>query len=153
MKSPSTFDDSSLPTSPTLVARVRANEATAWQRLVDLCGPLVFAWAGRGGLSHDDAADVIQEVFASVAKAIGRFDPSAKGRFRGWPWTITRNKVRNHYRRRSPFEARGGDTAIALLVQLPESWDDDNSEVTRDDVRALYHRARKLIRADFEPQT
>ncbi len=153
MQPPSTFNHSSFLTSPSLVQRVRANEATAWQRLVDLYGPLVFAWAVRGGLTHEDAADVMQEVFASVAKAIGRFDPTAEGRFRGWLWTITRNKVRDHYRHRSPFAARGGDTAMGLLSQLPETWDDDGSDAARDDVRALYHRAMELIRGDFEPQT
>ena len=151
-------DASSSATSLSLVERVRANDSAAWQRLVDLYGPLVFAWACRGGLSEEDSADAMQEVFISVSKAIGRFDPAAEGRFRGWLWTITRNKLRDHHRRVSPDEARGGDTAMRLLAQLPghdlpERWNDDSSDVTRQDVRALYHRALHLIRSDFEPRT
>lgn len=145
---------SSSATSPTLVGRVQANEQAAWQGFVDLYGPLIFSWARRGGLSDEDSADVMQEVFTSVAKAIRRFDPAIRGRFRGWLWTITRNKIRDHHRRSAAEpEGRGGDTALRELAALPEVWDDDTSEATRHEVRALYHRALELIRHDFEPQT
>ncbi|MDA1050669.1 MAG: sigma-70 family RNA polymerase sigma factor [Planctomycetota bacterium] len=147
-------DASSHATSPTLVGRVQANEAAAWQRLVDLYGPLIYSWAGRGGLADEDAADVMQEVFAAVAKAIRRFDPAARGRFRGWLWTITRNKIRDHHRRLvDEPEGRGGDTALRELSELPDQWDDDASDATRHEVRALYHRAVEIIRKDFEPNT
>jgi RNA polymerase sigma-70 factor (ECF subfamily) len=137
-----------------LVDRVQANDDAAWQRLVDLYGPLIFSWGCRGGLSGEDAADVMQEVFASVAQAIGRFDPAAEGRFRGWLWTITRNKIRDHHRRATPQTvARGGDTALRELAQLPEQWDDHASDATRNEVRSLHHRALELIRQDFQPQT
>ncbi|QDV44083.1 RNA polymerase sigma factor [Stieleria neptunia] len=149
-------DSSSGQTSLTLVGRVQADDQAAWQRLVDLYGPLIFSWGCRGGLSVEDAADVMQEVFTSVAKAIRRFDPAARGRFRGWLWTITRNKIRDHHRT-SEAKARGGDTAFGELAeypdQLPEQWDDDASDVTRHEVRALYHRAMELIRTDFQPHT
>ena len=154
MSSATPFDGSSSKTSPTLVGRVQANEAAAWQRLVDLYGPLIYSWACRGGLASEDAADVMQEVFAAVAKAIRRFDPSARGRFRGWLWTITRNKLRDHHRRFAEEpNGRGGDTALRELAELPEEWDDDTSDATRHEVRSLYHRALDLIRNDFEPQT
>lgn len=150
----SQHNESSHATSPTLVGRVQANEQAAWQRLVDLYGPLIFSWACRSGLSNEDAADVLQEALASVAKAIRRFDPAARGRFRGWLWTITRNKIRDHHRRSANEPAgRGGDTALRDLAELPEEWDDDASEATRLEVRALYHRAMELIRSDFQPQT
>ncbi|MEO8495950.1 MAG: sigma-70 family RNA polymerase sigma factor [Planctomycetota bacterium] len=147
-------DSSSHATSPTLVGRVQANEQAAWQRLVDLYGPLIFSWARRGRLSSDDAADVMQEVFAAVAQAIRRFDPAGRGRFRGWLWTITRNKIRDHHRRLAAEpEGRGGDTAVRELAELPAEWDDDSSNATRHEVRALFHRALQMIRNDFEPQT
>lgn len=96
----------------------------------------------------------MQEVFTSVAKAIRRFDPAIRGRFRGWLWTITRNKIRDHHRRSAAEpEGRGGDSALRELAALPEVWDDDASEATRHEVRALYHRALELIRNDFELQT
>jgi RNA polymerase sigma-70 factor (ECF subfamily) len=154
MESSKSSDHSLHDTSPTLVGRVQANEQTAWQRLVDLYGPLIYSWGLRGGLASEDAADVTQEVFAAVARTIRRFDLAAKGRFRGWLWTITRNKIRDHHRRQAGEpEARGGDTALRQLAELPDEWNDDASEATRDDVRALYHRAMNLIRTDFQAQT
>lgn len=154
MSSAKPSDASSYATSPTLVSRVQANEEAAWQRLVELYGPLIFSWACRGGLSGEDAADVMQEVFAAVARAIRRFDPAARGRFRGWLWTITRNKIRDHHRRIADEpEGRGGDTALRQLAELPEEWDDDASDATRLEVRSLFHRAMELIRNDFEQQT
>jgi hypothetical protein len=50
-------------TSFTPVGRVQANDDAAWQRLVDLYGPLIFSWGCRAGLSVEDAADVMQEAF------------------------------------------------------------------------------------------
>ncbi|MCG8649046.1 MAG: sigma-70 family RNA polymerase sigma factor [Pirellulales bacterium] len=141
-------------TSLTLVARAQANDQAAWQRLVDLYGPLIFSWGCRGGLSAEDSADVMQEVFASVAKAIARFDPTAQGRFRGWLWTITRNKICDHHRRSADQPlGKGGDTALRRMTQLPEQWDDHQSEVTEDEIRSLCHRALELIRPDFQPHT
>jgi RNA polymerase sigma-70 factor (ECF subfamily) len=143
-------DESSSVTSPTLVGRVQANEEAAWQRLVELHGPLIFSWGCRAGLSGEDAADMMQEVFAAVAKAIRRFDPAARGRFRGWLWTITRNKIRDHHRHLTAEpEGRGGDSALRELAELPEEWDDDTSDATRQEVPALYHRALELIRNDY----
>jgi RNA polymerase sigma-70 factor, ECF subfamily len=147
-------DSSSGATSPTLLVRVQANDAVAWQRLVNLYGPLIYSWGRRSGLSDEDAADVMQEVFAAVSRGIRRFDIKASGRFRGWLWTITRNKVRDHHRRcvDEPV-GQGGDTAMQKLVVWPEKWDDDASDATRHEVRALYHRAMELIQSDFQPQT
>ena len=139
-------DASSTATSSTLVGRVQANDAAAWQRLVDLYGPLIFSWDSRAGLSNEDAAVVMQEVFAAAAKAIRRFGPAARERFRGWLWTITRNKIRDHHRRLTAEpEGRGGDTALREMAELAEEWDDDASDATRHEVRGLYHRAMELI--------
>lgn len=145
---------SSQATSPTLVARIQADEAAAWQRLVDLYGPLIYSWGCRGGLSREDAADVMQEVFAAVSIAIRRFDPAKKGRFRGWLWTIARNKIRDHHRRHGHQPVgRGGDTALQDWATLPQDWSDDDSDATRQEIRALYHRAMQLIQSDFQEQT
>src|SRR5262249_58062505 len=81
-------------TSLSLLARVRANEATAWQRLVDLYAPLVYHWCRRCGLSREDTADVFQEVFRSVAEHIASFRPEpVGGTFPGWVRTIARHKI------------------------------------------------------------
>ena len=158
MASTADSGSSAFRTSASLVMRVQANEERAWGRLVDLYGPLVFSWGRRGGLQGEDAADLVQDVFCAVARAIARFDPDASGRFRGWLWTIARNKIHDFHRKRLSIEkSPGGSSAYRALTeladQLPDRWNDDESEVTRREVQALYHRALKLIQADFQPQT
>ena len=87
-------------TSPSLLARVQANQPGSWERLVDLYAPLVYHWCRRSALSPEDAADVFQEVFRSVAEHIAGFRRDRAGAtFRGWLRTITRNKINDHFRR------------------------------------------------------
>src|SRR5436190_20536033 len=88
-------------TSLTLLERVRSADPDAWRRLVHLYSPLVFSWARRAGLGDPDAADLVQDVWQSVAASLDRFQRDAStGTFRGWIWTIARNKLRDHSRKR-----------------------------------------------------
>src|SRR6516165_9836782 len=81
-------------TSPSLLLRVQANQSGAWERLVDLYAPLVYHWCQRAKLPPQDAADVFQEVFRSVAEHVVSFRRDRAGdSFRGWLHTITRNKI------------------------------------------------------------
>src|SRR5262245_54299739 len=83
-------------TSRSLLDRVRTNDAAAWDRLVALYAPLVFHWCRRWDLQHQDAADILQDVFQAVATHIAQFRKEREGdTFRGWLRTITRNKVRD----------------------------------------------------------
>src|SRR5438045_4144454 len=71
-------------TAPSLLDRVRSRDAQAWERLVELYGPLVYHWCGRQ-LKHQDAADVFQEVFRAVAAHIGNFRKERPGGGRAEP--------------------------------------------------------------------
>jgi RNA polymerase sigma-70 factor (ECF subfamily) len=142
-------------TSGSILERIREQRPGAWERLVDLYGPLIFGWAKRQNLSDDDAADIVQEVFAVVAAAIGRFEhQDQRGTFRGWLWTITLNKIRDHYRR-APVEhlAPGGTDAWRTLESIPSPEFDEASSCTTDETRSLALRCLELIQAEFEPRT
>src|SRR6185437_8502768 len=87
--------DNSPLTRASLLVQIRdgANHA-AWQEFVQLYGPVVYGFARHRGLQDADAADLMQEVMRSVSAAIGRLDyDRSRGTFRGWLFTITRNKV------------------------------------------------------------
>jgi hypothetical protein len=43
------------PTPLSLLERLRADDAAAWQRLMDLYRPLVLFWCTRGGVSAADS--------------------------------------------------------------------------------------------------
>ncbi len=144
-------------TSTSLLRRVRAGEQTAWTNLADLYGPLVFHWCRVCGLPAQDSADVMQEVFASVHDAISRFqhDP-ARGSFRGWLWTITRNQVRYHQRRSAKGQqATGGTEAFQAMANVPAErdsrWDNENGSdpATPLELARFVHRGLELVRAEF----
>ena len=84
-------------TRVTLLTRIRdGRDADAWREFVQLYGPVVYRFARNRGLQDADAADLMQDVLRSVARHAGRleYDPK-KGTFRGWLYTITRNKIYN----------------------------------------------------------
>jgi RNA polymerase sigma-70 factor, ECF subfamily len=140
-------------TSPTLLDRLRRQDPEGWRRHVRLYGPLIYRWCRRARLQQDDAADVAQEVFRTVAARINDFRCERPGdTFRGWLWTITRFKIGDHLRRleRQPHAA-GGTDAHAAIENLPEQLPDDEESAA--DFSALVHRAMELVKAEFAERT
>ena len=112
-----------------------------------------MGWCRRADLRSEDAADVLQEVFQAVARAIGNFRHDQPGStFRGWLSTITRNKIRDHFRRRKGQPAGiGGSDAQRALMQV--AADASESSVGQNSVTELFQHALDLIRAEFEDRT
>jgi RNA polymerase sigma-70 factor (ECF subfamily) len=142
-------------TSSSLIGRVRLRDPQAWRELAELYGPLVYRWARQCGLQDHDAADVTQDVFASVARAIDDYRRRTSGdTFRGWLWTITRNSVRAHFRNRQRQPAAAGGTdAQQQIADLPALLEADSEPADHDPRAALARRAVRLIRAEFEQRT
>lgn len=143
-------------TSGSLIRRAAGSDPLAWQRLSSVYGPLVYQWCRRFGLQADDAADVVQEVFRSLARSLGSFRADQPGdSFRAWLWTMTRNKLRDHHRRcQHGPQALGGSTAHQQMQQLPDRAPEDSDEVHYHQVRSeLAQRALTLMQQDFEERT
>ena len=143
-------------TSSGLLSRVKAGQAEAWGRLIDIYGPLIYQWCRQSGLQDKDAADVGQEVFTAVARRIAEFRKEQPGdRFRGWLWTVTRNKIRDHFRaqKRHP-QACGGSDAQQQLVNIPEPPEDPPLAVIGGSPdNGIELRAIEIVRAGVEEQT
>jgi len=144
-------------TSMTLLERVRHKDSSAWQRLVQLYGPLVFHWARTSGLSPEQSADTVQDVWISVSGSIERFQKDdSSGSFRAWLWTISRNKIRDYFRKMAmePLPA-GGTDARQLMESIPFSDLPQSEPADVDGVinNQLLHRALEIIRCDFEERT
>lgn len=135
-----------------LLNRVKEGESDAWRRLVELYGPLVLGWCQQARLQTSDAADIVQEVFAAVLVNIPDFRRDrSSDTFRGWLWTITRNKLRDFLRRRECRpQAFGGTDAVEQFHRIPEALPDATGS---GDDRGLMHRALDLIRPEFESRT
>ncbi|HRF01740.1 MAG TPA: sigma-70 family RNA polymerase sigma factor [Pirellulaceae bacterium] len=155
--SPSSPDES---TSASLIAEARRHLPDAWRRIHTVYGPLVYAWCREWRVPEQDAIDLVQDVFRAVIRNLDTFrhQPAVDGKvragsFRGWIWTITRNKVRD-YRRRSPRRplAIGGSEIQQQLLQIPadESESTDGAEPRFGE---LVRQVLRLIRDEFESRT
>src|SRR5438876_10822611 len=99
-------------TSASLLVRIRdGRDQEAWQQFVRVYAPVVYGFARKRGLQDADAADVMQDVFRSVATAAGKlvYDPT-KGTFRGWLYAVTRNKLYTFLDRKRRHVQGTGDT-------------------------------------------
>jgi RNA polymerase sigma-70 factor (ECF subfamily) len=141
-------------TSSNLLEQV-ARRPQAWGKLSRLYGPLVYRWARQQGLQNADAADVVQEVFRTVAVRIADFRPGAGGSFRGWLWAICRNKRGDYFRRRAGQpHAAGGSDALERWRELPDRPAEEASDAHPAAAdAALAHRARELLQGEFEERT
>jgi RNA polymerase sigma-70 factor (ECF subfamily) len=147
------FSETSSSTSPSLLERVRDFDPAAWKRLTRLYGPVVYGWARQAGLQDSDASDVVQEVFQSVAANIIKFRRNRDSdTFRGWLWTITRNKVCDYFRGVADRPAAMGGTAqYEQLQNLPEVPPDTSRDYGRGEQVRVHQRALKMIEAEFPP--
>src|SRR5262249_49902434 len=143
-------------TEASLLIRIRdAQDQEAWSRFVDVYAPLVYGFLRKRGMQDADAAEVTQEVLRAVARAAGRleYDPR-KGSFRGWLFTVTRNKMNSFLaaQKRNP-QAAGGTSVQAMLEAQPgreaeeaRSWDCDYEQ-------RLFAWAADQVRGSFQDST
>lgn len=89
-------------TRSSVLAGVRSGSEEAWGRFFDLYADYAFSLARRGGLSAEDADDLVQTVFSGLSVP-GGFDgyERGKGSFRVWFRRRVRWRVADVLRRRA----------------------------------------------------
>lgn len=148
-------------TSHSLLVRLKDDQPAAWERLTALYAPLVFHWCRSMRLAEQDMPDVFQQVFQSVAAHIRGFHRDRPGdTFRHWLRAITRNKVRDHFRRNArQAQAAGGTDAQIYFSQLaapsadPEAADEHDSHDAEEETHQLLRGALEQIRKQVHAQT
>ena len=144
-------------TSRSLLADARLAVPAAWERLVRLYAPLVSSWCRRWGVVEQDIVDLLQDVFLSVASNLDRFRKERPvDTFRGWLYTITRNKVRDHLRRRAaePAAAGGSEALLKLQQILDPNANSEPPEITDDGILdEMLRKALESIRGEFHDRT
>ena len=138
-------------TRPTLLMQIRDTEdARSWRQFVELYTPLIMRFCRWRGLGDHDAADVVQDVLASIAKAIKTFeyDPK-KGTFRSWLFTITRRAIwrQTGKKQRQPIPS-GGQTVVAMLDATQEAEEDDTWDLEYR--KRLFQWAADSVRPEFQ---
>jgi len=139
-----------------LLGRVKAQQPEAWRQLVRLYGPVVYGWCRQSGIQAADAADVAQETFRAVSMGVENFHRERPGdTFRGWLWTVTRNKIRDHFRHDQGLPpAQGGTDAQRQWAQIPDQAPKSSTTSTQSPSnQSLTHRGLELVRAGFEDST
>jgi RNA polymerase sigma factor (sigma-70 family) len=134
--------------------RDRSNQP-AWDEFVSLYGPVIYGFARKRGLQDADAADTMQDVLRSVASAMERLDYDPRqGSFRGWLFTITRNKVFNHLSKgRGKAKGTGDSNAYAQLSNHPDDQPGLEDAWERDYQRQIASTVMEQLRPEFQPGT
>lgn len=155
VETPSQTASSSDSTSLSLVRLAQRDDADAWQRLTKLYGPVVYEWARRADIQPHDAADVTQEVFQSLAKGLKSFRKQNPGdSFRGWLWTVTRNKVLDHFRlKQNREEGTGGSIAFDAVARFETDPPSVESISGRSETAGVRRRVMEQIKQRTAPKT
>jgi RNA polymerase sigma-70 factor (ECF subfamily) len=141
-------------TRASLLVRLRdSRDADAWREFVRLYAPVIYGFARKRGLQDADAADLMQEVLRSVSTAAQRldYDPN-RGTFRGWLFTVARNKVYNFLESRGRRAVGSGDSRVQEKLEqqadgaLTADWEIDFQ-------RTLAARAMERVQGEFQGAT
>jgi RNA polymerase sigma-70 factor (ECF subfamily) len=147
--------DDSPATRASLLVRIRdPRDTEAWAQFLDLYGAVVYGFARRRGLQDADAADLMQDVFRSVAAAAGRleYDP-ARGSFRGWLFTVTRNKLYNFLDGRRRQVLGSGDSGAQERLEAAAAPADGEAEWDREYEQRVFRWATERVRGEFQEAT
>jgi RNA polymerase sigma-70 factor (ECF subfamily) len=120
----------------------------AWNRFVELYSPLLFHWARRLGLQQEDAADLVQDVFAVLVRKLPEFTYDRDKSFRCWLRTVIRNKWRENLRRRV-IGVAAGDGQMEDVA----GPDDTEAFAEAEYRQFLMTRALQIMQTQFQPTT
>jgi RNA polymerase sigma factor (sigma-70 family) len=136
-----------------LVIACRRGDQTAWETLVHRYERLIYTIPRRAGLNEDLAAEIFQDVFATLLEKIDEIEDPA--RLKAWMVTTAKRKtwrVTNREKRTEGFDAADeaeGDAIASIPDQSPLADDVlielERQHVIRVAISALDERCRELI--------
>src|SRR5689334_14113431 len=96
--------DDNLATRASLLGRLKNwDDAQSWEEFTQTYSRLIRVIALKAGLTESEAKDVEQETLLCVAKTIHEFESNpARGTFKSWLLNLTRWRIADQFRRRSP---------------------------------------------------
>ncbi|HEY7314664.1 MAG TPA: sigma-70 family RNA polymerase sigma factor [Gemmataceae bacterium] len=137
-------------TPASLLERLRQPfDPEAWTRFVALYTPLIYSWGRRVGLQDPDAADLVQDVFATLIEVLPSFTYDHRKSFRRWLRSVTLNRWRNTRKQwdNRVLRGHGGDPdRLAAPDESEALWDAEYRQ-------CLAGRALCIMREDFQEAT
>jgi len=94
--------DELIPTRTTLLERLKDwQDDSSWRDFFDIYWKLIYGVAIKGGLTKEEAQDVVQETMLTVAKQMPNFKYDGKaGSFKSWLLNTTRWRITDQFRKR-----------------------------------------------------
>ena len=107
--------DELIPTRTTLLERLKNwRDDSSWQDFFDTYWKLIYGVAVKGGLTKEEAQDVVQETMFTVARLMPNFKYDRKiGSFKSWLLNTTRWRITDQFRKRETLaisHSSSGDT-------------------------------------------
>lgn len=138
-------------TSMSLLDRARQRDEEAWGTIITLYAPLVYRWCKRTGMGYHDIENLSQEVFTVAYRKLDQFQKKGENdSFRGWLYTLVRNKRIDWLRKREKeLDAVGGSQIHKLQQQIPDQIPTEEMDDSDQENLFLYNQALELIRQEF----
>jgi RNA polymerase sigma-70 factor (ECF subfamily) len=143
-------------TSQSLLDRLKnaPPEDADWTQLRDLYLPLIRHWLARVPGLHDEADDLVQNVFEVLVRKLPSFERQRDGAFRAWLRQITVNRIRAFGKARQKQPRAGlGAEVDQLLAQLADPNSDLSRQWDREHDRHVTQKMLALVQSDFQPTT
>lgn len=112
-----------------LVEAAQRGSQAAMGRLYDTLFPGVYAYARSRLPSQSEAEDCVADVFLTVVRQLQRFRWRRPGSFQAWVFQITRSRIADFYRHRSPTGESGS------LERLPDGQSGPEERLLRREAR------------------
>jgi RNA polymerase sigma factor (sigma-70 family) len=132
-------------------ACLRGDDGSAWQRLVERYGTLVFSIPRRLGLTEADAEDVFQNVFLIAYRRLATLKNHTT--LCAWLIRVTYHESL-HLCQRLPDDTELAEEIVDLAANLPETVEQwDRRVMVQEAIRQLDPRSQTLLQAlYFEPR-
>ncbi len=137
-------------TPVSLLERVRQrSDQRAWTWFVTLYTPLIFNLGRKWGLQAEDAADLTQDVFATLFRKLPEFSYDHQKSFRSWLRRVAWTHFLDRRKRAASRPIAGG----AADLDEQAAPDDDSAQEEEQDRLQIVNRTMQLIQGDFQPIT
>lgn len=101
--------DEFIPTRASLLGRLKNwEDREGWKEFFDTYWRVIYSVALKAGLSESEAEEVVQETVVSVAKQMPGFSYDKAGSFKAWLLQITKRRIVDQFRKRSPWPEAAG---------------------------------------------
>lgn len=132
--------------TPGWLNRVRNGDDSAWTKLEGAYRPLICWWCAKGSVPAQDIDDVAQDVFASLAKALAGYEHES---FRGFLWTITRNKICDYWR---GVEKHAQCSSLQVSFASVEVESNGSVGAVEQTTKIVFDAIVQLVRSEFSEQ-